>query len=227
MAHRRRRYQRQEEQRQQLRPSFVYERRVFTLSTLPPGNAERLFRFTEQELLELLPLLHFEEAHWRTALAPTPEAALCLVCARLAYPCRWLSLCNVFGRSEAWLSTVFNDAVLFLAARFGPLLWWHHQLTYSRLVELSAGVEIVCGVSGVWGFVDGTFRGHCRPEGNVAQRAVYSGHKRQHGINWQAICTPDGLISSLVGPFAGPVNDWAMWRRSGCDAAICKVSPLL
>ena len=121
MAHRRRHQQRQE-QRQQLRPSFVYERRVFTLSALPQGNAVRLFRFTEQELLELLPLLHFEEAHWRTALAPTPEAALCLVCARLAYPSRWLSLCNVFGRSEAWLSTVFNDAVLFLAARFGPLL---------------------------------------------------------------------------------------------------------
>jgi hypothetical protein len=130
----RRCHQQRQEQRQQLLPSVVYERRVFTLSALPQGNAVRLFRFMEQELLQLLPLLHFEDEHWRTALAPTPEAALCLVYARLAYLSCWLSLCNVFGRSEAWLSTMFNDAMLFLAARFGPLLWWHHQLTYSRLV---------------------------------------------------------------------------------------------
>lgn len=183
-AHRHRLLQQQRQQRQG-RPTFIYERRVFCLAALPPGNAERLFRFTEQELYHLLPLLSLEEVPWRSRLSPTPEAALCVVCARLAYPGRWLSLCSIFGRSEAWLSTVFNDTVLFLAGRFGPLLWWHHQLTYCRLKEFTAGVEGLCGVMGVWGFVDGTFRSHCRPEGNVAQRAVYSGHKRQHGINWQ------------------------------------------
>jgi nuclease HARBI1 len=53
--------------------------------------------------------------------------------------------------------------------------------------------------------------------GNEDQRLVYSGHKKLHGMNWQAIATPDGLISSLVGPFAGSMNDWAIWRRSGCE----------
>jgi len=32
--------------------------------------------------------------------------------------------------------------------------------------------------------------------------------------------TLDGLVSSLVGPFLGPTNDWTMWRRSGCEEAV-------
>ena len=39
-------------------------------------------------------------------------------------------------------------------------------------------------------------------------------------MNWQAIVTPNGLISSLIGPFAGLVNDWAIWRRSGCEEVL-------
>ncbi|OBT43072.1 hypothetical protein VE00_05544 [Pseudogymnoascus sp. WSF 3629] len=113
---------RHHQQQQQLgslaRPTFIYERRVFRLAALPPGNAERLFRFTEQELYQLLPLLSLEEVPWRSRLAPTPEAALCVVCARLAYPGRWVGLCSIFRRSEAWLSTVFNDIVIFLAAHY-------------------------------------------------------------------------------------------------------------
>ena len=31
------------------------------------------------------------------------------------------------------------------------------------------------------------------------------------------ITIPDGLISSLIGPFAGSINDWAIWRRSGIE----------
>ncbi|ELR09467.1 hypothetical protein GMDG_00649 [Pseudogymnoascus destructans 20631-21] len=177
----------------------------------------------EQELCQLISLLHMEEMTWRSHLALTPEDALCVICAILAYPGRWVSLCHVFGWSEAWLSTVFNDTVLFLAAQFGLTLWWHHQLTYHRLAEFAAGVKRVCGVGGVWGFVDSTFCPHCHPQGNVAQRAMFSGHKRLYGVNWQTISTPDVLISSLMGPFAGPVNDWAMWYKSGYDAAIRKI----
>ena len=71
--------------------------------------------------------------------------------------------------------------------------------------------------------MDSTFRGCRRPSDNNGQRLIYSGHKRLHGITWQAIATPDGLISSLTGPFAGSVNDWSIWRRSGCEEAIREV----
>ena len=126
----------------------------------------------------------------------------------------------LFGKSAGWLSAVFNDAVTFLVEEFTPLLQWHPQLTYSRLQVYADAVEEVGGYRGIWGFVDGTFRGFCKPsKGDEAQRAVYNGHKRQHGQVWQAVVTPDGLVSSLVGPFLGPTNDWTMWRRSGCEEA--------
>ena len=47
------------------------------------------------------------------------------------------------------MSTIFNDIVLFLAARFGPLLWWHPQLTYSRLLVFAKAVEDLCGIEDV------------------------------------------------------------------------------
>lgn len=206
------------------RPRYIYVPREFSLEAMPPGNVEFEFRFAAHELRRILPLLRLEDVAWRTRVHPPAMTALCVLCARLSYPKRWPDLSKIFGRSEGWLSTVFNDTVLFLVARFGPLLWWHPQLTYRWLEAFSEGVERVTGAGGVWGFVDGTFRSHCRPQGNVAQRAVYSGHKRLHGINYQAICTPDGLISSFTGPWAGPVNDWAMWKKSGYEAAMRTVS---
>src|SRR5438045_967529 len=77
------------------------------------------------------------------------------------------------------------------------------------------------GCQRVWGFMDGTFRGFCRPGGDLQnQRRVYLGHKKGWGLNWQAIVTLDGLIASLTSPFAGPTNDWMMWRSSGCEEAL-------
>jgi hypothetical protein len=76
----------------------------------------------------------------------------------------------------------------------------------------------------IWGFVDGTFRAFCKPSASdEAQRAAYSGYKKLHGQNWQAIVTPDGLIVSLVGPYFGPANDWTMWQLSGCKEEIQEV----
>jgi hypothetical protein len=90
---------------------------------------------------------------------------------------------------------------------FSPLLEWHPQLTYSRLRVFEDAIRDVGGCGRIWGFVDGTFRGFCRPMGDAAQRAAYNGHKRSHGQQWQAIVTPDGLVSSLIGPYLGPIND--------------------
>jgi nuclease HARBI1 len=35
----------------------------------------------------------------------------------------------------------------------------------------------------------------------------YSGHKRSHGIKFQSVVTPDGLIAGLFGPVAGSCHD--------------------
>jgi hypothetical protein len=64
----------------------------------------------------------------------------------------------------------------------------------------------------IWGFIDGHFCPFSRPA--KRQRVFFSGHKRLHSIGFQTIVTPDGLMSSLVGPFVGKTNGWAMYIAS-------------
>jgi hypothetical protein len=212
------------QQIQPIRAMYEYLRGSFSLDLMPPGRARVWLRFTVPEIKRLAPLLHLEEIEYRNGYDCEPITALCVVCARLSYPGIWYQHADMFGRSPSWLSTVFNDTVIVLSHRFANHLRWHPQMTqYSTLKRFADAVEAVGGVKGVYGFVDGTFRGHRRPGGQEAQRTVYSGHKRAHGMNWQAVVTPDGLVSSLVGPYAGANNDWSMWKRSGCEEEIRKV----
>jgi nuclease HARBI1 len=214
-------YRRRHQSRSRYRLPYEYSSQAFCLELLPPAKAQYWFRFTVPEIIRLAPLLCLNQLEYRNRLRVEPTTALCIVCARLAYPGRWAQLADLFGRSPTWLSIIFNDTTIYLSSRFSEHLRWHRQITqYSKLQEFSAGIEQYNGIQGVWGFVDGTFKGHCRPTGYINQRIVYSGHKRAHGINWQAIATPDGLISSLVGPYSGANNDWSMWKRSGCEAEL-------
>jgi hypothetical protein len=209
--------------RETYRPPYEYVQHSFSLELMHPGRARIWLRFTPEEIYQLVPLLNLEGVPFRNRYKVDSVTAFCVVAARLSFPSRWEQLSDLFGRSKSWLSTVFNDVILYLAARFAPVLLWHPQLTYERLKVFADAVERVGGVPGIWGFVDGTFRGYCRPSGNEEQRRVYSGHKKLWGNNYQAIVTPDGLVSSLSGPYMGPTNDWTMWRRSGCDEAIREV----
>jgi hypothetical protein len=202
------------------RALFEYKHFSFSLDLIGPGRAHVLFRFSVEEIQRLSPLLHLQEMPLRQRLIAELDLILAVLLARLSFPGRWAPLCDIFRRSQSWLSTVFNDTVVFLAGRFARMLQWHPQLTYTRLEAMATAVEAQGGGPGIWGFVDGTFRGFCRPQGQDNQRRVYCGHKRAHGVNWQAIVTPDGLVVSLVGPFPGPTNDWTMWRVSGCEEAL-------
>jgi len=188
---------------------------------MDPTRIQHHFRLSKEEIRRLVPLLGLEGVEWRAGRGGMrgvdPEKALCVLLARLSFPGRWSVCVDIFGRSRGWLSTVFNDTCLFLARRFDSLLEWHPQLRYRRMEAMAAAVKGQGGGDCIWGFVDGTFRGFCRPTGQEDQQYVYSGHKKAHGLQWQAIVTPDGLISSLIGPYRGAENDWEMWKDSGCE----------
>ena len=55
------------------------------------------------------------------------------------------------------------------------------------------------------GFIDGTLRPIARPTRN--QKVMYSGHKRCHGLKFQSVVTPDGIICHWSGPYAGSRHD--------------------
>ncbi|RPA94536.1 hypothetical protein L873DRAFT_1936944 [Choiromyces venosus 120613-1] len=40
------------------------------------------------------------------------------------------------------------------------------------------------------------------------QSVYYSGYKKAHGFQFQSIMTPDGIMSSLHGPYTRPSSDW-------------------
>lgn len=50
----------------------------------------------------------------------------------------------------------------------------------------------------MFGFIDGIVRPISKPGKN--QRIVYNGHNRVHGIKFQSVPLPNGLIGNMYGP---------------------------
>lgn len=134
----------------------------------------------------------------------------------MSYPHRLKDCIKLFGCSRTRISVIFNDIVAYLISRYGETLWWDkRRLCYTTLRGYERAIHQVTGLKGVWGFVDGTLRPFCRLGEN--QQTYYSGYKKTHSFKFQSIVTPDGLLSSLVGPFPGPVGDWTIWQASGIE----------
>lgn len=56
----------------------------------------------------------------------------------------------------------------------------------------------------LWAVVDGTLQETCIPNESFAvQRECYSGHHKQHGLEYLAFATPGGLCAWLYGPVEG------------------------
>ena len=103
--------------------------------------------------------------------------------------------------------------ILHLARRFKKKLHWDSErLTYDRCLKFAEAISSAGGGHCFWGYIDGTANEICRPASD--QREFYSGYKKKHTFNYQAIVTPDGILSSLMGPFIGKRSDWGMLRDS-------------
>ena len=55
-----------------------------------------------------------------------------------------------------------------------------------------------------FGSVDGTVLRIFRPK--INQNIVYNGHKRAHGIKFQSLPLPNGLIGNVSGPYLGKLD---------------------
>ena len=63
-----------------------------------------------------------------------------------------------------------------------------------------------------FGFIDGTIRVTCRP--TLHQRQAYTGYGRRHGIKFQSVVSPNGMIVDLFGPLLARRGDGHMLRVS-------------
>jgi hypothetical protein len=150
--HRKEKEKEKEENREpyRWRPAYEYTARSWSLHLMPPGRARYWLRFTVPQIQQLAPLLKLDQIVFRDRISADPSTALCVVCARLSYPGRWINLADLFGHSPAWLSVVFNDTMAFLVSKFARNLRWHRQLDdYTRLEVFSEAVRRVNSIDGI------------------------------------------------------------------------------
>jgi nuclease HARBI1 len=127
---------------------------------------------------------------------------------------RATKICNAV---KTFLGGFHSLARLYLE---NPAIFQHRFPFYALLIYEKSQFA----VSSVWGFIDGTLRRTCRP--THLQRQAYSGHKRCHGIKYQSVVSPDGLITCLYGPIAGSRHDCYLLAQSTLHAQMVACMPL-
>ena len=197
-------------------PHNKYER--FVLDDLENDECIANFRFEKEDLWHLADALSLPRDGFSCSNGTRSGAleALCIFSRRHCYPCRYLDLIPMFGRSVHELRLINNTFLNFMYTRWSHLLQTMNQPWLSPLnLELYADKIHSKGaaLNNCWGFVDGTVQPVCRPGSN--QRILYNGHKRVHSIKFQAVSAPNGLCAHLSGPFEGKKHDSSMLHDSG------------
>ena len=105
---------------------------------------------------------------------------------------------------RAMVAAMYSLAVQYLD---DPKLFHHRMPRYVEIINAKSGLE-----NNVWGFIDGTLRKTCRP--TYHQKLMYSGHKRNHGIKFQSVVTPDGIFACMYGAINGNRHDSYMLTES-------------
>lgn len=134
--------------------------------------------------------------------------ALCLTLARFRSAADQYALVKEYNRSQAAISSIVNETVVFLDDRWSKLLAFDHKNLFSpdKLEEYAqACTDAGSPLTSLLGFMDCTVRRACKP--TWFQRQAYSGHKHWHGLKYQAITLPNGFIAHLYGPLAARHND--------------------
>jgi hypothetical protein len=89
-----------------------------------------------------------------------------------------------------------------------PALFAHWIPFYADLIHQKSNGA----ANNVWVFIDSTMQWMCRPR--FQQRVFYGGDKTCHGIKFQSVVAPDGLIDCFYGPVPASRHDSRLLRES-------------
>ncbi|ETV69684.1 hypothetical protein H257_14547 [Aphanomyces astaci] len=206
--------------------SHIVERPIipnvrFDLASMTDANAILNFRFDVAGVQKLAFLLGLPAAVITASRNRVlRDEALCIVLSRMAFPTRFFDMAQTFGRSRSVLCDVFLHVLNELYDRWNPLLYFNTNLVAKNIYRYCAAINSRgAQTSRVFGFIDGTKLQVCRmgPSGNGdnLQKEIYSGHKRMHCLNYQAVTAPDGLCIHFFGPVEGRRHDTKLLRESG------------
>ncbi|KAK3087535.1 hypothetical protein FSP39_007238 [Pinctada imbricata] len=192
---------------------------ILHLQDISDSQYKQLFRFDRPGLLEIQSAMGFPEfmsCPNRTKF--NIMEGLHVLIRRLSYPNRLEDLSFLFGRTKFELSNIFNTTLDFIYEKYERLLLILDRpwLSPGDLDAMTTAVsDKGSPLDNCLGSIDGTIRPICRPRQN--QRVVYSGHKRVHGLKFQSIMAPNGIIAHFYGPIEGRRHDAGMLRESGVE----------
>ena len=79
----------------------------------------------------------------------------------------------------------------------------------------AAGIGIPPNATNVFGFVDGTQREVCLPDGpTIVGEAFINGHKHFPSAAYIGLLSPDGLFAQFAGPYMGWEHDHSVFKKS-------------
>jgi hypothetical protein len=141
--------------------------------------------------------------------------ALGLLCTRLHSPEDQFSLSTKYARPQSAISEITNETAAYINTTWGHILDWDvHGLVSPDALRTYAAALHAFGapMCSIVGFLDCTIRKTCRPHTN--QELLYTGYKKCHGMKFQGVVIPNGLIAPLAGPFRAPQNDSSVLKES-------------
>ena len=164
----------------------------------------------------------------------TSEVCLMMVLYRFAFPSTLNKLQVTFGIHYSVCSLIVNHCVNLICAKFeNRLTDFDSVLVLERLEEYQRAIEIKSegAATHCFALIDATLHQICRPWGrtnkrrgltnnNRIQQAAYSGHKRHHGLKFQSVIVPDGMIVQMFGPVEGRRHDTTVLKESKLEQAL-------
>lgn len=187
----------------------------FSLDEIPDVECRSLFRFAKDDIYRLQAALRLQETiSLDNDSLMDSTLALCILLRRLVYPNRLEELVTLFRRSKCSISRAFHAMLSHIFTNYRHTL----EITPQNCpkAQIDKYCEAIFDKNGLLerciGFIDGTLVGISRPSED--QESAYNGHKRKHGLKFQSITTPDGLLRDFAGPWEGVRHDSAMLVRS-------------
>lgn len=189
-------------------------RKRINWSTISETDFKSKFRFHKADFPRLLRNINLPSiVRLKNRTIVSGEEVLLIVLNRLAYPVRLETLVETFGISKSNISLAFNYGINFIYENFSHLLNFEAISSLKLESYAQAVLHKGCPLNNCAGFIDGTLRPSSRPSRN--QKTYYNGHKRCHGLKFQGIVYPDGIIAHLSKSFSGNRHDSGILKDSG------------
>ncbi|KAF8575420.1 hypothetical protein K439DRAFT_1623616 [Ramaria rubella] len=120
-----------------------------------------------------------------------------------------------YDRSQSAVSEIINETACFINGHWGHLLDWDgsgllHPHRLRKYADALDAFRAPCKT--IFGFIDCMIHLTCHP--GEFQELVYTGYKKCHGMKYQGVIIPNGLIGHLSGPFRAPQNDMGILAKS-------------